>query len=395
MIPDLSQPQRVIVTTLQGLEPVLESEMEALGVTGIIPGHRAVECQADLAGIYRLNYQLRTGLKVLVPFAKFRAVHPDHLYKAARKLPWMDLFSLDHTFMIDAAVASDIFTHSQFAALRLKDAICDHFRDRTQARPDVDTHEPNVALHLRIEGPHVQISLNTSGSSLHKRGYRKSGAQAPLSEVLAAGMLQIAGWEGEGTLLDPMCGSGTIAIEAAMMATRMPAGFNRKYFGFETLSFHKRELWHEVRQAALDQVVESDAQIFARDQNRRTLEVALENAKGIMREIDIDFKTGDFFRESAPAGPGLIVVNPPYGQRIEKDDILEFYRQIGDTFKQQYQGWTAYVLSANAQAMKRLGLRTTTKHSLFNGPSPCKFWRYDMYAGTKKVKSTDHETGES
>ena len=392
MIPDLSQPQRVVVTTLQGLEPVLEQEMQALGMQNIIPRHRAVECEADLKGIYRLNYELRTGLKVLLPIAQFRAVHPDHLYKAARKLPWPELFSLNHTFMIDAAVASDIFTHSQFASLRLKDAIVDHFRDRFDARPSVDTKAPDVALHLRIEGANVQVALNTSGISLHKRGYRRGGGLAPLSEVLAAGMLKIAGWKGEGVLMDPMCGSGTIAIEAAMQAVHMPAGYYRDQFGFEALSVHEPDLWKEVRNDALNNVIESDAQIFARDGSHKTLDIALQNSRGILREIDIDFVAADFFQEAPPAPEGLIVMNPPYGLRIEENDILDFYSRIGDTFKQSYSGWSAYVLSGNAQAMKNMGLRTSARHALFNGPAPCKFWRYDMYSGTRKVRSEEEES---
>lgn len=394
MIPDLSQAQRVVITTLQGLEPVLEQELKDLGMENIIPRHRAVECEADLEGIYRLNYLLRTGLKVLLPIAHFRAVHPDHLYKAARKQPWTELFGLDHTFMIDAAVSSDIFTHSQFAALRLKDAIVDHFRDKFNARPSVNTDQPDVALHLRIDGAQVQVSLNTSGISLHKRGYRRSGGMAPLSEVLAAGMLFKAGYTGKGVLLDPMCGSGTIAIEAAMQATHLPAGYFRDQFGFEALSCHDTVLWKQVRNTALDNVIESDAQIFARDGSHRTLDIALQNARGVMREIDIDFAPADFFQEAPPAPEGLIVMNPPYGMRIEENDILAFYKRIGDTFKQSYSGWTAYMLSANHDAMKNVGLRTSEKHSLFNGPAPCKFWRYDMYSGTRKVRSTDQEAAE-
>lgn len=384
MIPDFTQPQEVVVTTLQGLEPLLADEMKALGIADVSPGHRAVSGTADLRGIYRLNYELRTALKVLVPMFRFRAVHPDHLYKAARKLPWSDLFTLDQTFAIEAAVASDIFTHSQFAALRLKDAIADHFRTKFQARPNVNVDSPDFSFHLRIEGPNVQISLNTSGASLHKRGYRLSGARAPLSEVLAAGMLMHAGWSGEGTFLDPMCGSGTLPIEAAMIAGALPAQMFRPQFGFEAMQAFDIDLWEDVQDEALERISGTTARIVASELSRRTLDQARENAERVGRHVPIAFEQKDFFARQAPDTTGLIVMNPPYGQRIEEVDIDAFYGRIGDAFKQQFSGWTAWVLSANGGAMKHLGLRTTQKMALFNGPAPCKYFRYDMYAGSRK-----------
>lgn len=394
MIPDFSKKQEVVVTTFQGMEEILAEEMRAIGVENVQPGYRAVTGSTNQRGILRLNYELRTGLKVLMPLFRFRAVHSDHLYKAARKLPWSDIFGLKQTFAIEAAVSSHIFKHSQFAALRLKDAIADHFRNKYQARPNVSVENPDFSFHLRIDKEQVQVSLNTSGISLHKRGYRVSGAQAPLSEALAAGMLQIAGWDGKGVFFDPMCGSGTIAIEAAMMAANMPAQMYRPTFGFENLEGFDVDLWEDVQDNALSQIQESEAKIYAADVSRGTVDVARENASRIHREIPIRIDQKDFTKNDPPAEEGLMVMNPPYGLRIQAEDIIAFYKEIGDTFKQRYSGWTAWVLSGNAGALKQLGLRTSQRHSLHNGPLPCKYWRYDMYAGSKKnAHLSDDEAG--
>lgn len=393
MIPDFSKKQEVVVTTFQGMEEILADEMRALGVEDVAPGYRAVTGSTDQRGILRMNYELRTGLKVLVPLFRFRAVHSDHLYKAARKLPWTDIFTLKQTFAIEAAVSSQIFPHSQFAALRLKDAIADHFRNKFQARPNVNVENPDFSFHLRIDRDQVQVSLNTSGISLHKRGYRVSGAQAPLSEALAAGMLKIAGWKGEGTLLDPMCGSGTIPIEAAMIAANMPAQMFRPTFGFEHLQDFDIDLWEDVQDQALSQIRESDADIIGADISKGTVEVAQTNASRIQKHLPIRIKQRDFMNTEPPAEEGMIVMNPPYGLRIETEDIVAFYKEIGDNFKQNYSGWTAWILSGNAKALKQLGLRTSERHSLHNGPLPCKYWRYDMYSGSKKGKYLADDEG--
>lgn len=370
----------LVAKTFVGLEDVLAKEIAQLGGTDIEIGTRAVSFNGDLRTLYQVNLHSRVALRVLTPIYKFRAHNETVFYKRMRRFDWTKLFTLEQTFKINATVSGDYFTHSKYIGLKTKDAICDLFRlKHEQQRPNISLEEPDFLIDVHCRGRDITVSLDSSGDSLHKRGYRQSRRHAPLNEVLAAGMLMLSSWNGSTPLYDPMCGSGTILTEAYMIARNIPPRYARKNFGFMNWGDYDETLWTQVVKESENHQRPLIASISGSD-------IESDQIRDTQLLIDqlgwdeITLQTQDFFNSEKPNESGTIIINPPYGIRVgEEESMIEFYKSIGDTFKQKYQGWTAWVLSGNKTAIKRLGLRTSKKLTLFNGSLECKYHKYDLY----------------
>ncbi len=377
---------RITATTLHGLEDVLVQEIEQIGGENIEKSKRAVLFDGDKELLYRANLQLRTAIRVLVPIQTFRARSEDDLYNRVKRINWAKYMSNRNTLAIDASASSNIFRHSKYVALKTKDAIVDQFRDRTGKRPNVNIYNPTLRINVHINQTEVTISLDSSGDSLHKRGYKVDSLEAPISEVLAAGMLLLSGWDARLPLIDPMCGSGTIPIEAALIATKTPPGIFREQFGFETWRDFDSDLWEKVKKAALEKVIPCSVQLLGTDESFKAIRIAQRNVEAARMEKYIELKRSKFEKLQLSFDEGILVFNPPYDERLENENINDFYQLIGDQLKNNWQGYTAWMISSNFQALKHVGLRPSKKIILFNGPLECKFQKFEMYAGSKKKK---------
>jgi len=374
------------IKTLSGLEPVLAQELEALGAGDIKPGGRVVTCTGDQRLVYRACLELRTALRVLIPIARFRVYDEHHLYKnIRRKIPWAEYMDVTDTLAVDAVTKSDEFRHSKFVALKTKDAIVDEFRRLTEDRPNVDTRRPTLRINVHINDLDCTVSLDASGDSLHQRGYRKEKVAAPLNEVLAAGMLLIAGYDGSQSFLDPMSGSGTLPIEAALIAARKAPGSIRDDFGFFRWKDFDADLWQEVLAAAKKQERIPPLPIHGYDSDFKAVRMGQRNAMNAGVDEYIAFERQKFEKiKSKPFEEGLMIMNPPYDERLEETNIERFYSMIGDQLKQVFPGFTAWIISSNIPAMKSVGLRASKRKTLFNGALECKYMRFDLYEGSKK-----------
>ena len=371
---------------MSGLEDILAIEIQHLGGTQVEKLNRAVSFEGDLRTLYRVNYESRLALRVLKPLTSFRAHDETVLYKRLRRYDWTQFLDPQTTFRVNTAVHSHRYTHSHFIALKTKDAIVDQCRDRYGGRrPSIDLERPDITLDVYCSGTDFTISLDSSGESLYKRGYRQSQRLAPLNEVLAAGMITLADWTG-GPLLDPMCGSGTILIEALMKAKNIPAQKNRSQFAFRSWPGHDSSLWQEVTSTADRQISALRDELIGFDINKDQISETQLSLAFMGYEDEVQLVSKDFFSSEAPVEEGTIITNPPYGIRVTDDDIMSFYKKMGDTMKQQYQGWSAWILCGNKDAIKNIGLKTSKKLTLYNGPIECKYHRYDMYRGSRKPK---------
>jgi len=381
---------QLVATTLQGLEQVLAEEIRFLGAEDIRIGKRAVEFTGDQYTLYAANVYCTTALRILKNIKVFQARTPEELYTLSKEVNWEEFLHADQTFAIDFTVHSPYFTHSQYAALKLKDAIADRFRERLGRRPSVDTKAPHIYIHLRIDQDQVFLSLNSSGESLHRRGYRGQQHKAPLSEVLAAGMIRLTGWDGKTPFYDPMCGSGTLPIEAAMLADHLAPGLLGRKYAFQHWPDYHEKLFRQILLDAQKQVLTTEkSMIFASDTDHKSYSLSKENAQRAKLDHRIHFFLSSFEKASPPPVAGTLIMNPPYGERLPHADLVSFYKAIGDVMKQRYQGWQVWILTANLEAAKFIGLRPSRKIQLFNGPMECRFFRYDMYAGSKKTLSQD------
>ncbi|MBP6826403.1 MAG: class I SAM-dependent RNA methyltransferase [Saprospiraceae bacterium] len=370
--------------TLSGLEPALAAELKTLGATGIRELKRAVAFDGDLRMLYRANYELRSVLRVLIPIHSFPAYNEKNLYEGIREIDWSQYMRVDDTLAVDAVTQGEVFRHSQYAGLLTKDAIVDQFRERYQRRPNVNTVAPNLRINIHVQGTHCDVSIDASGESLHRRNYRRDTVEAPLNEVLAAGMILLSGWNGQGNFVDPMCGSGTIAIEAAMIGTHTPPQIKRESFGFFRWPDFNRKLWEEVKNEADARIQPFEFQIFASDKENRARNAVGINtmAAGLENVVRID--RIPFEKLVPPEVPGVLITNPPYDERLKMDDIAAFYKSIGDRLKQQWAGWDAWMISSNREALKQVGLRASRKITLFNGALECSFQKFELYEGTKR-----------
>ena len=374
----------IIATTIFGLEEVLAAELNEIGATNIEILSRAVRFKGDKAMLYKCNLLLRTAVKVLKPINTFFAANEQQLYDKIKKIDWNDYFSYNRTFAIDGSTHSDYFTHSKFVALKSKDAIADQFRERYSIRPSVDPENPDMRINVHINDRTVVVSLDSSGTALSKRNYRLELTDAPINEVLAAGIILLSGWDKKCDFIDPMCGSGTFPIEAALLANNIPAGKNRK-FGFETWADFDIDIWNEIKAEADSKIINSGVKIFAQDIDNKALDIAFSNAKRAGVHDMITFDKIDFFHSSRENGNAIVVMNPPYGERLQVDEITNFYQDMGSRLKHFYQGCDAWIISSNYQALKHFGLRTSRKIKLFNGPLECRLQKYELYMGSKKT----------
>ncbi len=372
----------IIVKTFQGLEEVLARELTNLGANNIEIQRRAVRCTVDKELLYKANFWLRTASRVLIPIATFKAETHDQIYDAVKAIEWNKYMTLENTFAIDSTVYSDHFHHSQFVTYRVKDAIVDYFHDRYQQRPSVDTKQPDIYLNLHIAQQTCTLSLDSSGESLHKRGYRSDQTEAPLNEALAAGMILLSGWHGECDFIDPMCGSGTLLIEAALIALNIAPGVYRHQFGFER--------WLDFDEELFNNIYNDDSQerpfahhIYGSDQSLRATRIAEENIKsaGLSKYIQVETKPMEDWQR--PTEKALILFNPPYGERLLTEDLLGLYSTMGKTLKHTFAGNTAWVISSNLECLDHMGLRPNQRINLLNGALPCEFRHYELFAGKR------------
>jgi putative N6-adenine-specific DNA methylase len=375
---------KITIKTLQNLEEILAGELKELGATNIEIARRAVHFTGNKEQLYQANLHLRTALRVLVPIAEFPIRQADDIYSQAMKTDWTKFLNLEQTFAIDPNVHSEFIRHSNYASVKLKDAIADCFTKKFSKRPDVNPDRPDVLFNLHVDNHRVTVSLDSSGESLNRRGYRNRGAMAPLNEVLAAGMILSTGWKGDTDFYDPMCGSGTLAIEASMIAQNLPAQFLRNDFGFMHWNDFDKNLWMEVKKAAQEKIVPSKCNVYASDADPRQLKVAEENIENAGFESEINLQLSDIIELRPKGEAGIMVINPPYGERIEDENLDLLYKSIGDTLKHQWPGFTAWIISSNDEAMKRIGLKPSRKIPLINGTLNCKFQRFDLFKGTRK-----------
>ncbi len=381
---------KIVVSTLPGLEKTLAGELLALGGKEITEHTRAVSCVGDLGFLYKINFNLRTGLRVLRPIKNFVAADIKALYNEIKKIDWSGYMEKNGTLWIEASLNSEFFNHSQYVAQVTKDAIADQFRAASGIRPSVNKERSDLRIHLHIYKDEVTVSLDSSGESLHKRGYRNATNLAPLNEALAAGMILLSGWERHITFLDPMCGSATISIEAALIANRIPPGYYRDDFGFIRWKNFDENLWNLIQEKSIDRITDHQPQILASDISANVLKKAKSNILNAKVEDVVKVKTTSFFDLQPATSRGMIFLNPPYGERMEKDDIPKLYKEIGDKLKKDFSGHTAWMITSNLEAIKKIGLHPSRKMTLYNGALECKFLKFEMYSGTKKTKHKSH-----
>jgi 23S rRNA (guanine2445-N2)-methyltransferase len=374
----------IIAKTLFGLEGVLAEEIRELGGTDIQILTRAVRYVGDQELLYKSNYLLRTAIKVLKPIASFRIFNDHQLYRHVKRVEWEKLLGLQETFAIDAVTNSEIFRHSKYIALKSKDAVVDRFREVHGARPNVDTRDPDLRIHIHIDDKECTVSLDSSGASLEKRGYKTEQTEAPMSEVLAAGIILLTDWDRKSSFIDPMCGSGTLPIEAAQMASGIPAGSWRS-FAFEKWRDFDRGLWKRIKDEAAAGIQSPECDIMGLDIDSRAVSIAESNARRGGVDQYVKFAKADFLTSQPALEGGVLVMNPPYGERLdETDDIARFYGEIGTHFKHHFSGRNAWMLSSNYSALKNVGLRPTRKIKLFNGQLECSLRKYELYTGSKR-----------
>ena len=377
----------MLAKTFKGLEQVLSKELIELGANNVQIERRAVSFTGDKRMLYTANFCLRTASRVLVPIATFKAKKTDDIYEQVKLLDWAQYMTAKTTFQIDATVYSDLFRHSQFITYRVKDAIVDWWMEHGGVRPSVQLTNPDLYLNVHIAGDTVTLSLDSSGESLHKRGYRVANTQAPINEALAAGMLLLAGWHGQSDFYDPMCGSGTLLIEAALIARNIAPGIYRKGFAFEKWASFDADLFEDVYN---DDSRERDFKhkIYGSDAGFYAVQTAQKNIQSanLQRDIEVkqirieELRLADKNTEGA-----LVMMNPPYGERLSQDkNVLRLYQDMGTALKHQFCGATAWIISSNEEALKCVGLRPAKRIHLINGDLDCLFNQYVLFSGDRK-----------
>lgn len=384
----MNQEFSMLAKTFKGLEQVLAKELIELGANNVQIERRAVSFTGDLRMLYTANFCLRTASRVLVPIATFKAKKTDDIYEQVKALNWAEYMTPKTTFQIDATVYSDLFRHSQFITYRVKDAIVDYWMEHGGVRPSVQLTNPDIYLNIHIAGDSVTLSLDSSGESLHKRGYRVANTQAPINEALAAGMLLLAGWRGQGDFYDPMCGSGTLLIEAALIARNIAPGIYRKGFAFEKWANFDADLFEDI---SSDDSRERDFQhkIYGSDAGFYAVQVATKNIESANLQRDIEVKqirVQELRLAERDTEGALVMINPPYGERLAQDkDVLRLYQDMGTTLKHQFNGATAWIISSNEEALKCIGLRPAKRVRLMNGELECLFNQYELFKGDRKT----------
>lgn len=380
---------KMIAKTMAGLEDVLAEELIGLGANNLEIGKRMVSFEGDLALMYKANIQCRTALRILRPVYEFKAKTTDDIYKKVKAMNWFEHLTEDSTFAIDAITFSDYFTHSKFVAYRVKDAIADYFMQRTEKRPSVNVENPDLLINFHIAHDKCTLSFDSSGESLHKRGYRVAQTEAPLNEVLAAGMILKTGWRGGSDFIDPMCGSGTLLIEAAMIAMNVPPGIYRQNFAFEKWKNFNADLFETIYNDDSGER-EFKHKIYGSDISSEAIAIAAKNVKSAGLDKCIDLKVMPFENYTeAPSENAILVTNPPYGERIKPEDLFGLYENIGERLKHVFMGYSAWILSYKKECFDKIGLKPSKKIQLVNGSLQCEFRKYDIFAGKKYPKKED------
>ncbi|MBT9312446.1 THUMP domain-containing class I SAM-dependent RNA methyltransferase [Leptothoe kymatousa] len=372
-------------TVARGLEELAANELERLGADGVEPGFCGVGFRCDRTQLYKINLWARLPFRILVTVGKVGARDRDSLYYGIQSIDWDIYFSPDYSIAVKATGKNQRLNHSHFTALQVKNAIVDQQQDRHGGRSGVDTESPDVQINVHIDNNQAVVSLDSSGSSLHRRGYRPAMGVAPLKESLAAALVSLTEWSGDIAFLDPMCGSGTLPIEASLQALNIAPGLFRQQsgqqFGFQTWPDYKEPLWQSlVAEAEQQQRAELTGPVLGCDRDLEVLDQARTNASHSGVDNYIDFSYTDFADIEAPADSGILICNPPYGERLgQSENLAPFYKLMGDILKQRFKGWTAYILSGNKALTKRIGLRTARKIPVYNGAIPCQFLKYELY----------------
>jgi putative N6-adenine-specific DNA methylase len=374
----------IVAKTFRGLEDVLASEITLLGGEKVEVLNRAVRYYGNKEMVYRSNLYLRTALKILVPVLITRIEVQEDLYEKVREFEWEKYMQLGNTFAIDTILNSQIFNNSQFVSLRVKDAIADRFRDKFRRRPSVNSENPDIAISVHLSGNELTLSVDTSGESLHRRGYRLEEVKAPINEVLAAGMIKLSGWDMNTDFYDPMCGSGTFGIEAAMMARKIPPGVFRTKFSFENSPDFEQQLWTDI----FDDIQEEDWKgiVHASDISAKATRIAARNAKQASVLKNIQYKEIAFENYPQIQNKGIVILNPPYGERMVKTEINSFYQMIGNVMKKSFIDADVWIISSNSEAFKNIGLKFSEKYKLYNGQLECSYNKYEIYSGSRKIK---------
>ena len=379
---------QMLAKTFKGLEEVLAKELVELGANNVQIERRAVSFTGDKRMLYMANFCLRTASRILVPIAQFKAKHTDDIYEQVKQIDWSEYMTTKMTFQIDATVYSDYFRHSQFVTYRVKDAIVDWWMEHGGVRPSVKLTNPDLYLNVHIGGDIVTVSLDSSGESLHKRGYRVANTQAPINEALAAGMLLLAGWQGQGDFYDPMCGSGTLLIEAALIARNIAPGIYRKGFAFEKWANFDADLFEDVYSDD-SREREFTHKIYGSDAGFYAMQTAMKNVEsaGLQRDIEVkQIRVQELRLADKDTDGALVMINPPYGERLAQDkDVMNLYKDMGTALKHQFSGATAWIISSNDEALKCIGLRPAKRVRLVNGDLDCWFNQYVLFKGDHKT----------
>lgn len=396
-LPDNAQDSfRMVASTLFGLETLTATELAELGAQEISQHNRAVSFSGNLSLLYAANFSLRTALRIYIPLVEFDVQDEHTFYHRIKSIQWERLLDARDTLAIDTTLNTPLFSHTLYISQKTKDAIVDRFREKTGQRPSVDLEHPTLRLHVHIFGNKCSLSLDSSGESLHKRGYRDQTNKAPINEVLAAGLVILSGWDKKSTFVDAMCGSGTIAIEAAMLAANIPPGMYRN--GFAAMRWKKvlpfnQTIWDTVREKCMLQINYPEVPIIGLEVSPHVTRKARENVKRAKTDALVHITHADFLQIEAPVPVGdtpTLIMNPPYGERMDQDeDIFSLYRQIGDTWKQQYKGYTCWMISSNPEAIKHIGLKAERRIPLYNGQLECRFLRFSIYEGTRRKPKKD------
>jgi putative N6-adenine-specific DNA methylase len=378
---------KMVAKTLFGFEELLAKELIQLGAQEVKIGVRSVSFMGDKGFMYKANLALRTAIKILKPLTTFRIKDEQDLYDHVYKIPWENYMSENGSLAINATVHSEKFTHSQYIALKTKDAIVDRFRNIKGTRPNVDLRFPDLKINIHIDKQTCTVSFDSSGESLHRRGYKTATNIAPINEVLAAGLVMLSGWDGQCDFMDPMCGSGTILIEAAMIACHIPPNLMRKEFAFERWQDWDVDLFEKIEESLLSKTRDFHHKMIGYDKSPSAVAKAIENVKNAHLEEFITIKHEDFFKTQKGGDKHLhMVFNPPYGERLESLNVEEFYGDLGTTLKHGYPGTNAWFITSNMEGLKHVGLRPSRKIKLFNAKLEARLVKYEMYEGSKKAK---------
>ncbi|MDY6257526.1 MAG: THUMP domain-containing protein [Bacteroidaceae bacterium] len=377
---------KIIAKTFQGLEEVLAKELINLGANNVEIGRRMVAFTGDKEMLYKANFCTRTAVKVLKPIKEFKAKDADEVYEEAKKIDWEKYMDVKSTFLVDSVIFSENFRHSKFVAYRVKDAIADYWREKSGGdRPNVVISNPDLRIHVHIAEDEVTIALDSSGESLHQRGYKTATVQAPLNEVLAAGLIMLTGWDGECDLIDPFCGSGTILIEAALIAQNVYPGVFRKEYAFEKWKDFDADLFDRIYNDD-SQEREFDHKIYGYDINRQVVQIATDNVLNAGVKDIVSVEQRDFYEFEQPLDKAIMITNPPYGDRITTDDIFDLYETIGKNLKRNFVGNDAWIISHHEELFDKIGFRPSTKYALFNGSLECEFRKYQIFDGKLKER---------